>query len=149
MKILMVEDNAFKRNAFGAILENEGHTVINAVDGMDGLEKARSENPDLIMVDLIMPKMDGYELCKALRSDPDLCGIPIVVNSAMDNEKVRILTRDCDVRFFVPLGAKRQDVLHIVNAARATYAAPLSNFVGKLEDVIAELKRLSAEPPDS
>jgi two-component system alkaline phosphatase synthesis response regulator PhoP len=60
----------------------EGYEVVTALDGEQGLEKARSQRPDLIVLDIMMPKLDGYETCKMLKADPETRSIPIILLSA-------------------------------------------------------------------
>jgi DNA-binding response OmpR family regulator len=69
-KILLVEDNPELRNMYQTFLELNGFTVGTAIDGEDGLDKAREFKPDLIFLDIMMPKKDGFEVLKILRHDP-------------------------------------------------------------------------------
>ena len=80
--VLVVDDDAAIRAMLIEILETETCTVAGAVDGMDGLAQARSRRPDCILLDLMMPVMSGHEFLAALRSDPSLAAIPVVVMSA-------------------------------------------------------------------
>jgi CheY-like chemotaxis protein len=155
-KILIVDDNKLKRDALVMVLENERHTILTASDGVEGLALAHAEKPDLVIADLIMPRMDGYDFCKALRADPQLATIPIVVNSIMEDAKVHLLMRDCKLQFFIPLGARRKEILDITNAALEQSTAPFTldltpeELALELEEVLAELKALSAKlPPPS
>jgi CheY-like chemotaxis protein len=94
-----------------------------------------------------MPIMDGYDLCQALKHDPDLAHIPVVMNSVMDDAKVQALMSDCDVRYFIPMAAKRKDIMDIVNAALEgrpnSLAISVAAIVVGLEEARAELKALS------
>lgn len=76
--ILVVDDNPDVRS-FVADCLDEDHTIIPAHDGSDGLKKARSQNPDLIVSDVMMPQMNGYELCRAIKGDADLGQIPVIL----------------------------------------------------------------------
>lgn len=69
-KILLVEDNPELRTMYQTFLELNGYTVGIAIDGEDGLDKARQFKPDLIFLDIMMPKKDGFEVLKILRHDP-------------------------------------------------------------------------------
>lgn len=90
MKILLVDDSSFKRKAFGYAIERQGHEVIDAEDGVDGLEKARSHKPDIIITDLLMPRMDGFQFIRNLKKDEQLSEIPVVAySSTYTDEKVR------------------------------------------------------------
>lgn len=78
-KILIVEDDGEFRKLLEAILEDGGYRVVAAPDGAAGLEAARAERPDLILMDVEMPRMDGYAAVKALRADPEIGGIPVIL----------------------------------------------------------------------
>lgn len=81
-KILVVDDKYYIRQLVMTALGLKNYTVFAAPDGRDGLEVALRERPDLILLDLLMPGMDGYELTKQLRSRPETASIPIVIMSA-------------------------------------------------------------------
>ncbi len=78
-KILVVEDEPDLREGIRAILENNDYEVIVAVNGQEGLDKARKEYPDLIILDLMMPKIDGYKVCRLLKFDSQYKQIPIII----------------------------------------------------------------------
>lgn len=78
MKILLVEDNENNRYLERFLLEREGFAVVTATNGSEALKAAADESPDLIVMDIQMPEMDGYEVARRLKSDPTLTGIPIV-----------------------------------------------------------------------
>lgn len=81
-KILVVDDDVYIRNMFSIALGSEGHEVLHAEDGLQGVEIARRELPDLIYLDLMMPVMDGETAARTLREDPDTAGITIVAVTA-------------------------------------------------------------------
>ena len=81
-KILVVDDEIYIVHILDFSLGMEGYEVITALDGEQALEKARTEHPDLIVLDIMMPKLDGYETCKALKSDDRTKGIPVILLSA-------------------------------------------------------------------
>ena len=78
-KILVVDDENDLIMMVQMRLETNGYEVISANDGEEGLEKAKSENPDLIILDVMMPKMDGYETCSLLKNDAQCNKIPIIL----------------------------------------------------------------------
>ena len=80
-KILIVEDNESLKEMLIQIFE-VFYTVITASDGKEGLEKVRSENPNIVLSDIIMPEMSGTELCQAIKKNPDTCHIPVVLLTA-------------------------------------------------------------------
>lgn len=81
--ILLVEDDIDFAEATKLILENRSYDVSVAHDGREGLEKAQTLNPDLIILDVMMPEMDGYEVCAKLKSDPKYRNIPILLLTAV------------------------------------------------------------------
>jgi len=96
-RILLAEDDRFLRRAAEATLKRVGYTVITAVDGEETLRLARAETPDLILLDLIMPKMQGFEVLRQLKQDPATRAIPVVVLSN--------LSQDSDAKQAEALGA--------------------------------------------
>ncbi len=81
-RILLVDDEPNIRETVAFILEAEGYDVDTAVDGVDGLEKVRQVKPKLVLLDVMMPRMDGYEVCQAIRADPSLAGVFILILTA-------------------------------------------------------------------
>ena len=85
-KILLVEDEKDMVYAVSLRLEAAGYEVITAVDGQEALNKARHEKPDLIVLDLMLPKIDGYKVCRMLKYDEKYKRIPIIMFSARAQE---------------------------------------------------------------
>lgn len=86
-KILVVEDEPENRLLIGMILTTEGYQVIPAVDGADALARLASEPPDLILLDLMMPQMNGFEVLERLRADPTTAPVPVIVLTALAQER--------------------------------------------------------------
>jgi two-component system alkaline phosphatase synthesis response regulator PhoP len=82
-KILVVDDDPDLVESVTMILENKNHEVIQAYGGIEGLEKAKVEKPDAIILDVMMPDKDGYEVCKELKGDPEYSDIPILLLTAV------------------------------------------------------------------
>ncbi len=82
-KILVVDDDPDLVDATSIILKSKNYEVSVAYDGVEGMEKARNEKPDLIVLDVMMPQKDGYTLCKELKADPDLRRIPVLLLTAV------------------------------------------------------------------
>ncbi len=78
-RILVVDDNRSIVRLIEALLQKEGFTVLTAFDGLVGLRKAQEERPDLVILDIIMPKMDGYEVARLLQANPDTATIPLLM----------------------------------------------------------------------
>ncbi len=85
-RILVTEDSPTILAMVKDILEGQGYEVLAAVDGQDALEKARHEIPDLIILDLMLPKIDGYKLCRMLKFDEKYKQIPIIMFTARAQE---------------------------------------------------------------
>src|SRR3989304_2727194 len=81
-KILVVDDNNDSRELVVKVLKNQGYEMIEAIDGEDALEKAVSEKPDLILMDISIPKLNGYEVTKRLKSLEEVKEIPVVALTA-------------------------------------------------------------------
>jgi two-component system cell cycle response regulator DivK len=77
-KALLVEDNENNRYLFTLLLEHAGFSVVSATDGISGLEMARAERPDVILLDIQMPGMDGYDVALRLKQDRTLLSIPLI-----------------------------------------------------------------------
>jgi DNA-binding response OmpR family regulator len=86
MKILVAEDSSTVRRLVAARLTADGYDVVEAVDGEQALSLARSEHPDLIVLDKVMPKLDGFEVVRALRGDPATQAVPIVMLTERTSE---------------------------------------------------------------
>ena len=90
-KILIVDDSATVRKLISSKLEKSGHEVVSAIDGIEALEKIKEFTPDLILLDINMPRMDGYQVCKLFRMHEATKDVPIVMISGNDGffDKVR------------------------------------------------------------
>ena len=81
-RILVVDDEIYIVHILDFSLGMEGYEVLTALDGEQAVEKARAERPDLIVLDIMMPKLDGYETCKILKAGDDTKNIPVILLSA-------------------------------------------------------------------
>jgi DNA-binding response OmpR family regulator len=90
-KILIVDDEVDLVETVRFPLEMEGYHVLVSYNGEDALNQARKENPDLILLDLMLPKLDGYEICRLLKSDDRYKHIPILMLTAKSQEKDMVL----------------------------------------------------------
>ena len=79
MRILVVEDSRTQAESLRYILEKKGYTVTLATNGSDALEQIRTSRPGLVLTDIVMPEMDGYELCHRIKADGDLRSIPVII----------------------------------------------------------------------
>ena len=81
-KLLVVDDSPGELQLIYKILNKAGYTIITASDGMEGIEKASSEQPDLIILDVVMPKKNGFQACRAIKSCPETRDIPVILLSS-------------------------------------------------------------------
>ena len=93
-KILVTEDSQTILDMVKDLLEGEGYSVITAMDGQEAFNKAKSEKPDLIILDLMLPKLDGYKVCRMLKFDDNYKHIPIVIFTARASEADRKMGGD-------------------------------------------------------
>jgi two-component system cell cycle response regulator DivK len=107
-KVLVIEDNPSNMKLTSLILGNAGHSVVGAVDAESGLKLARDEQPDLILMDIQLPGMDGLAATAILKEDPATAAIPIIALSAlaMKADKERSQTAGCDAYIVKPLRYK-------------------------------------------
>jgi CheY-like chemotaxis protein len=97
-KILLVEDNEMNRDMLSRRLERRGYQVIIAVDGEEGLRIAQTERPDLILMDMSLPLLDGWEVTRQLKATPQTRSIPIIALTAhaMAGDREKALEAGCD-----------------------------------------------------
>jgi CheY-like chemotaxis protein len=97
-RILVVEDNEMNRDVLSRRLARHGYEVLIASDGSSGLAVAHAEQPDLILMDLAMPQMDGWECARRLKAEPRTRAIPIIALSAhaMTGDRQKALDAGCD-----------------------------------------------------
>jgi len=97
-KILLVEDNEMNRDMLSRRLQRRGYTIVMAVDGQQGVDLARSEAPDLILLDMSLPVIDGWEAARRIKSDEATKAIPLIALTAhaMAGDKEEALQAGCD-----------------------------------------------------
>lgn len=107
-RILIIEDNETNLELMSYLLQEFGHQLLLAMDGAAGLAKIKREKPDLVLCDIQMPKLDGYELARTLKADPELRGIIIVAVSAlaMAGDREKGLAAGFDGYISKPIDAK-------------------------------------------
>jgi CheY-like chemotaxis protein len=92
LTILIVDDEYMNREILQAHLESAGYQIVMANNGTRALEAAASHQPDLILMDVKMPDMSGFDVCAELRSRPDLHHIPVLLLTALDDDQARALS---------------------------------------------------------
>jgi DNA-binding response OmpR family regulator len=149
MKILIVEDDQAILRGLKDNLKFESYEVLTAVDGKDGFNLARTENPDLIILDLMLPKMNGYEICQRLRSEGRNTPILMLTARNEETERVRGLDLGADdyvtKPFSVPeLLARVRAILRRVGSGGV---APILEML-EFDDVVVDFKRFEASRGD-
>src|SRR6187399_864721 len=122
-KILHIEDDPANRLLVKKLLTSAGFEVIEAADGLEGVRKAMTERPDLVLVDIAIPGLDGYEVTLRLRSEPQLRGMPIVAITAEGNRDTSLAV-GCDGFLQKPIEAR-------------TFAATIQGYLGGQRDEAA------------
>jgi signal transduction histidine kinase len=118
--ILIVDDRSANRQLLLGMLAHHGHRVLEADSAVKGLKMVRKEKPDLIIADILMPKMHGYEFVRKLRSDPKIAHTAVVFFTAgYIEEESRKLARACGVHHVIVKPVKPEEVIQIVNKALA------------------------------
>lgn len=85
-KVLVVEDSVTQREMISDLLKQSGLTVYVATDGVEALEQIQTSCPDLVVLDIVMPRMNGYEVCRRLKADPKTQKVPVVMCSSKGEE---------------------------------------------------------------
>jgi len=108
-KILLVEDNEMNRDMLTRRLERKGFEVVIAIDGQAGVDMASSSNPDIILMDLSLPVMDGWEATRQIKADPATQGIPVIALTAhaMAGDEQKAREAGCDDYDTKPIDLKR------------------------------------------
>jgi DNA-binding response OmpR family regulator len=122
-RILIVDDEMDLVSVLRMGLEIEGFEVIEAMDGEEGLRRARQDRPDLMVLDLMLPKMDGYKVCRALKFDERFRNLPILILSARSGDADRKLALEMGADQFVTKPYEMADLVskirqHLQRVAR-------------------------------
>ena len=114
--ILIVDANPIDRRSYSTLLGNFGHRLLEAKNGVQALELAQTELPDLIITDILMPNMDGFTLVRRLRAEPLLTGIPVIFHTAnYDVSEIHKLARASGIQHILRKPAEPQEILRAVN----------------------------------
>ncbi len=115
MTILIVDDEIVSRYTMEALLESEQYTLVFAENGLQGLEKAELLKPDLILLDVMMPGMNGFEVCRRLRTNPRLADLPVVMVTAWDDPTARLRCLEIGATEVICKPFNRSDLHQLVN----------------------------------
>ena len=130
-KLLLVEDNEMNRDMLSRRLQRKGYEIVLAVDGPSGVEMARTHAPDLILMDMSLPILDGWEATRRLKSDAATQHIPVIALTAhaMSSDREKALEAGCDEYDTKPI--------------------ELPRLLGKIESLLSRAAHSSAEKPTS
>lgn len=141
-KLLVVDDNATYRKVVATVLGYEGHSIFEAADGAEALELAGKELPQLIISDVVMPSMDGYEFVRRLRADPQLAGTTVIFHTAhFGDQEAHQLAQRCQVSLMLAKPCDKADLLRVVGQALGT-TAPAVTASASPEDFDQDHRRL-------
>lgn len=110
-KILIVDDETELLKAISIRLKASGYEVLTAQDGQEGLEKARNSNPDLIILDVLMPRLDGYEVCRLLKFDEKYSLIPVIMLTAKTQEVDKAMGKKVGANDYLTKPFETQDLI--------------------------------------
>ncbi len=114
-RILVVDDEEDLGRILKFALMAAGHEVLLAMDGAEGLKLAREGGPDLILLDLMLPKIDGYKVCRMLKFDERYKSIPIVILSARTQEADKEMARDTGADLFITKPYNLEEILRTID----------------------------------
>src|SRR5437870_5103673 len=152
-RILHIEDDPANRLLVRKLLQNAGHEVVDAADGLEGVRLACAQRPDLVLVDINIPGLDGFEVTLRLRGEPSLDGVPIVAITA-EGDRETSLAVGCDGFLQKPIDARSFSsvIEQYLQGARETGSnqgperlrEQSQRIVARLEEKVAELSRANA-----
>ncbi len=136
--ILAVDDQIFNLRLLEALLTPLGHSVRFASDGMDCLDKVRECKPDLILLDIVMPRMDGFETLAHLKEDPDTRAIPVVMVTSLTEVDERVKALECGADDFLTKPVNELELRARINSSLSVkaYYDHLKNYQKKLEAAV-------------
>jgi diguanylate cyclase (GGDEF)-like protein/PAS domain S-box-containing protein len=138
--ILIVDDHVLNREFLMTLLGYGGHRLIEAADGNEGLKMVLAERPDLVISDILMPNMDGYEFVTLLNGNPDTADVPVIFYTATYREREALaLAQSCGVRWVLPKPSDPEVILRTVQEALGRAVVD--------EEAIPSLSAFAPEPP--
>lgn len=117
VNVLIVEDSRTQAEYLQHILENEGYTVVVATNGIEALEKIKNEEPSIILTDILMPEMDGYELCRVIKTDENLRHIPVIIVTQLFDPADLVKGLDAGANNII---IKPYEPKHVISRIRST-----------------------------
>ena len=137
-RILVVDDEIYIVHILGFSLGMEGYEVITALDGEQALEKLKTEKPDLIVLDIMMPKLDGYEVCKSIKSNAATQHIPVILLSAKGRNVDQKLGFDVGADDYITKPFSPKEVVARVRAVLRRFDQPLTKEIVRIGDIVID-----------
>ncbi|WP_455198532.1 response regulator transcription factor [Kaarinaea lacus] len=114
--ILIVDDSPTETHVLTSMLEKNGHAVSTASSGEEGVEKAKAEKPDLILMDVVMPGMNGFQAARQISTEPETESIPIIIVSTKDQETDKMWGLRQGAKDYVTKPANEKELIGKINA---------------------------------
>jgi DNA-binding response OmpR family regulator len=121
-RVLIVEDEPHIVLSLEFLLQRAGYVTITALDGDQALERCRTERPDVVLLDVMLPRRDGYEVCRAMKADPALARIPVIIVSARGQEVEVLRGLELGAAAYVTKPFGNDEILEAIRAALAARA---------------------------
>ena len=114
--VLVVEDTPSERELITSYLRDGGYNVIHAHNGKEGLKKSMEEKPDIVVTDVVMPEMNGFELCRSLKKNPATQNLPVVVCTSKNQELDRLWGMKQGADIYITKPFTREDIIRAVKS---------------------------------
>ena len=137
--VLVVDDEENNRHLMRNLLEAQGHQVSEAIDGKEALEKVSADHPDVVVLDVLMPKMDGFEVCRQLKGNPKTASIPVLLVTGLKDRIYRLKGMEAGANDFLSKPIDTQDM--VLRVRNAIYTKRLFD---QLEKSYNRLRKLEA-----
>jgi PAS domain S-box-containing protein len=124
MRILVADDSALVAAMLARLLGEAGYEVVRAVDGIEAVQRAYSEAPDLVILDIFMPRMNGYQVCRLLKNDPVVAGLPVIILTGSESQSAEFWSLHTGADAFMTKGSDPPDLLATVQRLLASQTAP-------------------------
>ncbi|HHQ41793.1 MAG TPA: response regulator [Chromatiales bacterium] len=118
-RILIVDDSPTEVHVLKTMLQKNGFDTIEAMSGEEGIEKARTERPDLILMDIVMPGLNGFQATRQLTRDPDTAAIPVIIVTTKDQETDRIWGLRQGAKDYITKPVEEKDLVAKIKAVLA------------------------------
>ena len=146
-KILVADDSPVVSKVLSLVLRGGGYEVVLAADGIEATQAVYNEMPDLIVLDIFMPRMNGYQVCRLLKHDPAVAHIPVIINTASEGRSAEFWSRHTGADAFMLKGSPPRDLLALIAATlegRAAHPATRPRAPGP-EEILSKVSALADE----